>query len=43
MHTMNLLAQDSAMDAFFNARNGILLLLLIAIIVGYVMWRRRQM
>jgi hypothetical protein len=31
------------MDAIFNLRNAVLLLLLIAIIVGYVMWRRRQM
>jgi hypothetical protein len=43
MHTMTLLAQDSVMDAIFNLRNAVLLLLLIAIIVGYVMWRRRQM
>jgi uncharacterized membrane protein (DUF106 family) len=45
MHMMmTLLAQDEGMfGAFFNLRNLILLVLLIAIIVGYVMWRRRQM
>lgn len=43
MHTMTLLAQDSVMDAIVNLRNAVLLILLIAIIIGYVMWRRRQM
>jgi hypothetical protein len=33
------LAQESAI---FNLRNGILLLLLIAIIVGYKMYKSRQ-
>jgi hypothetical protein len=44
MHMMTLLAQDEGMfSAFFNLRNLILLVLLVAILIGYVMWRRRQM
>jgi hypothetical protein len=39
-----MLAQEEGfLDAFLNLRNAVLLILLIAIIVGYVMWRRRQM
>ncbi|NBB94509.1 MAG: hypothetical protein GVY16_02080 [Planctomycetes bacterium] len=49
MHMMTLLAQEDtdAVDNFFSSLftwwNGLLFLLLIAIIVGYFMWRRRQM
>ena len=31
------------MDAFFNLTNGILVILLIAVIIFYVQYRKRQM